>query len=260
MTLCIAATCLDEKNRPRMIVSSDWRTELGTLAAAEVQNKLYWLFKGSWCVLIAGTVPSALRLLTTIGCSINEKKLTRGNVEDQLSKAVLQHRSKLVKLYVKSRHSVTFKYFRTHRQEFDKGKRAETESGIENMQLGCVLLVCTFIKGTPFIFQVNEDCTVIREENFAAIGSGSEVANAILCYRQQNDDLAVDETLYSVYEATKFARRTKVPGVGKLHAFSVLSPGRKQRRRLRELSKCFDKYGPQKVKKVGLPKESWEQY
>jgi 20S proteasome alpha/beta subunit len=264
LTLCIAATCLDEKDQPRIIVSSDWRTELGTLAAAEVQNKLYWLFKGSWCVLIAGTVPSALSLLTTIRCSINAKELTRGNIEDQLNKAILAHRSKLVKLYVKSRHNVTFKHFRTHRSEFDKGKWTETQSGIENIQLDCFLLVCTFIKGTPFIFQVNEDCTVVREENFAAIGSGSDVANAILCYRQQNEELSVDETLYNLYEATKFARRARVPGVGKLHAFSVLYPGRKQRRLrqrgLRELSKYFDKYGPQKAKKVGIPKGSWERY
>jgi hypothetical protein len=114
------------------------------------------------------------------------------------------------------------------------------------------------------IFQVNEDCSVIREENFAVIGSGCDVANAMLCYRQQHEELSIEETAYNLFEATKFARKAKVPGVGKLHAFSVLYPHRRQRRLrergLRQLKKYFKRYGPQRVKKLGLPKGSWQPY
>jgi ATP-dependent protease HslVU (ClpYQ) peptidase subunit len=264
MTLCTAAACLNATDKPRIVVSSDWLAEVGTLAGAEVQNKLYWLFKGKWCVLIAGTVPAALSLLTTIRRSIDPKKLTRSNIEDRLAKAALNHRDKLVKRYVRRRHSVTYEYFRAHKSEFDEGQWTETQSGILGMELDCLLIVCTFIKGTPFIFQVNEDCSVIREENFAAIGSGSDVANAMLCYRQQNEELSIEETAYNLFEATKFARKAKVPGVGKLHAFSVLYPHRRQRRLrergLRQLKKYFKRYGPQRVKKLGLPKGSWQPY
>ena len=264
MTLCIAAICSSRKGNSRIIVSSDWLTELGSLAAVEVQNKLYWLFKGAWCVLIAGTVPSALSLLKTIRGSINPKKLTRGNIEDKLSKAVFKHRSKLVKKYVKSRHDVSFKYFLTHKADFDKGQWTETQSGIKDLQLDCSLLVCTFIKRTPLILQVNEDCSVTQEENFAAIGSGSDVAHAILCYRQQGDHLSVEQAVYNVFEGTKFARKAKVPGVGKLHAFSILYPGRKQwrlrPRGIAQLGEYFKKYGPHQIKRVDLPKGSWQQY
>ena len=264
MTLCIAAACLNSKGKQRIVVSSDWLTELGTLAAVEVQNKLYWLFKGSWCVLIAGTVPAALSLLGTIESSINPKKLTLGNIEDKLNKAVLEHRHKLVKRYIKRRHSVTFDYFRTHKSEFDGGQWAQTQSEIRDLCLDCFLLVCTFIKGTPLIFQVNENCSVVQEENFAAIGSGSEVAHALLCSRRQGDDLSIDESVYHVFEATKFARKAKVPGVGKIHAFSILYPKRKQRRLrrrgLQRLKKYFKNYGPQKVNRVNLPNGSWERY
>ena len=264
MTLCIAAICTKKKDRQRIVVSSDWLAELGTLAAAEVQNKLYWLFKGKWCVLIAGTVPAALSLLKTIERSIDPKKLKRGRIEDELSKAVFRHRDKLVKRYVKQRHNVTFKYFRTHKSEFDKGQWTDTQTGIANLDLGCSLLICTFINEEALIFKVNEDCTVIQEENFAAIGSGSDVAHALLCYRQQGDHLALEATVYHVFEGTKFARKAKVPGVGKLHAFSVLYPDRKQRRLrqrgIEKLSKCFDEYGPRVVREIDLPKASWEKY
>jgi ATP-dependent protease HslVU (ClpYQ) peptidase subunit len=264
VTLCIAAVCTNKKDRLRIVVSSDWLAELGTLGAAEVQNKLYWLFNGKWCVLIAGTVPAALSLLRTIERSIDPKKLKWGRIENELSNAVFKHRDKLVKRYVKQRHNVTFKYFQTHKSEFDKGQWTETQTAIGDLDLGCSLLVCTFIKGEALIFQVNEDCTVIQEENFAAIGSGSDVAHALLCYRQQGDHLPLEVTVYHLFEGMKFAQKAKVPGVGKLHAFSVLYPGRKQRRLrkrgIEKLSKCFDEYGPQVVREVDLPKASWEKY
>ncbi len=44
MTLCIAASCYG-KHWPRIVVSSDWKAEVGDFAAAEIQNKLHWLFR-----------------------------------------------------------------------------------------------------------------------------------------------------------------------------------------------------------------------
>jgi 20S proteasome alpha/beta subunit len=237
---------------------------LGTLVAAEVHNKVYWLFKGTWCVLIAGTVPSALSLLTTIRQSINPRKLTRRTIEDELSSAVLDHKSKLAKRHVKSRHNVSLKYLRAHKSEFDKAAWAETLASIEKTSLDCSLIVCTFMKGEALIFQVNDDASVFRVENFASIGSGSAVANAILSYRQQHEEFSLEETAYNVVEATRFARKAKVPGVGKVHAFSVLTPKRKQLRLrqggIRRLNKYFDKYGPQKITGLKLPRKHWERY
>jgi hypothetical protein len=56
MTLCIAATCEDQDRKETcIVVSSDWKAEVGDVAAAEIQNKLYWMFDESWPTLIAGT-------------------------------------------------------------------------------------------------------------------------------------------------------------------------------------------------------------
>jgi 20S proteasome alpha/beta subunit len=263
MTLCIAATCLDKKGA-RIVVSSDWRQEVGDFASSEIQNKLYWLFKGSWCVLIAGTVSSAHSLVSTLRKSIDHKRLSRLNIEDEIFRAVLMHKSKLVERYVMVRHNVTFDYFQRNRQEFNEIHWAETSTGIEKINLDCQLIACTFIKSQPMLFLIDGDGTVRREENFLAIGTGGTIANSILCFRGQNEDLSLEDTVYNVFEATKFARKAKTPGVGKVHAFSVLLPRRRQRRLrpsgIRKLGKYFEKYGPHEVSKLVLPKEHWERY
>ena len=56
-----------------------------TLAAAEVQNKLYWLFIGNGRFLIAPTVPAAFSLLRTIQRSIDIRDSKWGKIEDELS-------------------------------------------------------------------------------------------------------------------------------------------------------------------------------
>jgi len=247
-----------------MVVSSDWRAEVGDFASVEVQNKLYWLFNGRWCVLIAGIASSAHSLITTIRQTINPKQITKRNIEDEIVRAVQNHRDKLTDRYVRTRHDVSFEHFRTHRNEFDAGQWRETWANIKKINLDCQLIICTFIKKEPFMFQVEDDGHVWRDENFLAIGTGSTIANSILCFRRQNEDLYVPDTAYNVFEATQFAKKSKTPGVGKIHAFSVLYPGKKQKRLrpsgIRQLRKYFEKYGPHDVPRLKLPGGLWQSY
>jgi ATP-dependent protease HslVU (ClpYQ) peptidase subunit len=263
MTLCIAASCYG-KHWPRIVVSSDWKAEVGDFAAAEIQNKLHWLFRGQWCVLIAGTASSAHSLLTTFRQTIDPTTITKRNLEDEIVRAVEQHKEKLTDHHVRTRHSVSFEHFRTHRNEFDKGQWSETWTNIRKISLDCQLIVCTFIKRNPFMFQVEEDGHVWRDDNFLAIGTGSTIANSILCFRRQHEDLLVADTVYNVFEATQYARKAKTPGVGKLHAFSVLYPGKRQKRLrssgLRQLREFFKKYGPRDVPDLELSGDSWQDY
>ena len=145
------------------------------------------------------------------------------------------------------------------------GQWTETPTGIKGLCLECSLFVYAFIKGEALILQLSQDCTVIQEENFAAIGRGSDVAYDLLCYRQQGDHLSLKETVCQVFEKTKSARKAKAPGVGKLRAFSVLYPALRKQRRLRQggiekLSRYSDDYGPRVVKEIDIPKSLWENY
>lgn len=264
MTLCIAATCYGA-HWPRIVVSSDWKAEVGDFAAAEIQNKLYWLFGGQWCVLIAGTASAAHSLVGTLKQVIDPKKLTKRNIEDEISGAVQKHLTKLTDRLVFARHRVSFEHFRTHKSEFDKQQWSDTWTNIRTkLSLDCQLIICTFIKKEPVMFQVEEDGQVWRDENFLAIGTGSTIANSILCFRRQNEDLLVADTVYNVFEATQFARKAKTPGVGKIHAFSVLYPGGRQKRLrssgIKQLREYFDKYGPHDVPELKFSDKFWQDY
>jgi ATP-dependent protease HslVU (ClpYQ) peptidase subunit len=207
--------------------SSSHRTGRRRSATSHQQRfrKLYWLFKGRWCILIAGTASSAHSLLTAFRQTIDPDKVTRRNLEDEIVKAVEKQREKLADHCVRTRHSVSFEHFHKHRAEFDKAQWSETSTKLRNISLDRQLIVCTFDKKKPFLFQVEEDGHVWKDDNFLAIGSGSTISNSILCVRRQNDELSISDTVYNVFEATQYARKAKTPGVGKLHAFSVLCPG-----------------------------------
>ena len=264
MTLCIAAACYG-RHWQHIVVSSDWKAEVGDFAAAEIQNKLYWLFDGQWSVLIAGTAGAAHGLVATLKQTINPKKLTKRNIEDEINNAVQKHLAKLADRLVQARHRVSFEHFRTHRGEFDKQQWAETWTSIRTkLTLDCQLIICTFIKKEAFMFQVEENGEVFRDENFLAIGTGSTIANSILCFRRQNEELDVADTVYNVFEATQYARKAKVPGVGKIHAFSVLYSGKRQKRLrpsgIRKLREYFKKYGPKDVPDLKFSDDFWERY
>jgi len=262
MTLCISSTCYDKKN-PCIVVSSDWKAEVGDVASSEIQNKLYWLFDGKMAVLIAGTASDGHALTATLKQEVKFRGLTEINIGDRLTQAVLKHKAKLVNNEVQRRHSVTFDHFRTHRNEFEKDQWIATWGRITDFDMGVQAIICTFIKKEPFMFSVDADGLAWREENFLTIGSGSAIANSILCFRQQNEDYSLADTLYNVFEATMFARKSKTPGVGKLHAFSVLYPGKQKRLRnrgLKLMAEFFDKFGPHGVPNLKVSEECWEEY
>jgi ATP-dependent protease HslVU (ClpYQ) peptidase subunit len=263
MTLCIAATCQD-KGKPCIVVSSDWKAEIGDVASAEIQNKLYWMCGGRVCVLVAGTASSAHSLRATLKQHFKFAGLTEANVGDRLKAAVLKHKDKLTHDYVHARHSKTYEYFLTHRAEFPEQQWNETHANIRRLPLQCAAIICLFLKRDPFMFMIEDDADVWREENFLTIGTGSTIANSILCFRRQNDDDNLDDAIYNVFEATMFARKSKTPGVGRVHAFSVLYPNRKQMR-LRNRGKkfmgeLFNLYGPHNTPALRVPKECWEPY
>jgi 20S proteasome alpha/beta subunit len=245
------------------VVSSDWKAEVGHVASSEIQNKLYWLFDGKMAVLIAGTASEGHALLATLKQEINPGGMTEINILDRLTQAVLKHKAKLVNNEVQRRDNVTFEHFRTHRNEFGKDQWIATWGKITELDMGVQAIICTFLKKAPFMFSVDADGLVWREENFLTIGSGESIANSILCFRQQNEDYPLADTLYNVFEATMFARKSKTPGVGKIHAFSVLYPDKQKRLRgrgLKLMEEFFDKFGPSSVPNLKVSEECWEEY
>jgi hypothetical protein len=263
MTLCISAACQDE-GKPCILVSSDWKAELGDVASTEAQNKLYWLFSGKFAVLIAGTASAAHSLLATLKEEIKPRGITESNIGDRISEGVLRHKAKLIDNEVRRRHGVAFEHFRTRPSEFDQAQWSETWAKATQLELDCQLIVCTFIDKETYMFQVESDVSVWRDENFLTIGTGSTIANSILCFRKQCEDYPLADTLYNVFEATMFARKVHTPGVGRTHSFSVLYSGSRQKRLrgrgFETLTEFFRRYGPHSVPDLVVPNDCWEEY
>lgn len=275
MTLCIAAPCMDGKNRC-IVVASDWKSEVGEYTGAEIQNKLYWLWDNSWPVLIAGTASDAQDMITTFRNTFNRKGITEENARDRIMAALLAHKQKFTEEYVLASTNLSFEYFRDNKDKIDPTLWSKVWNNIGRIKSNCTLVLCSFAARVPIMFQVDgdftalpEDQVVVPEENFLTIGTGSIIANSILCFRGQNEDLPLHQTVYNIFEAMRFAHQASAPGVGKLHAFSVLTSttnGRIVARRLKGkglkfFKEQYDKIGPQEFpKEMIVPKGIWERY
>lgn len=276
MTLCIAAPCMDEKDNRCIVVASDWKAELGEYTGAEIQNKLYWLWESSWPVLIAGTASDALDLIATFRSSFNRKGITEENARDRIMEALLLHKQKFTEEYIHAHTNLSFEYFRDNKDKIDPSIWSKVWGNIGKIKADCDLILCSFAARVPIMFQVSgnfsmmpEVSLVIREENFLTIGSGSVIANSMLCFRGQNEDSPLHQTVYNVFEAMRFAHQASAPGVGKSHAFSVLSSssnGRIVAKRLKQkglkfFREKYDQLGPKEFpKSMKVPERIWEKY
>jgi len=268
VTLCIAASGQD-RSKPRIVISSDWRIENPSFSA-EIQDKLYWA-GDEWAILIAGTVSSAIELVNTYAryfTALKEKgaALTNTNIIDHLKKPPILQKNKIADAYVGQLLGISYKEFlATAKERLPEKQFAEILTNIEDLDLQCQLILCSFLDGETQIFKVDADCSVEQCEHFAAIGSGSDIAESVLFQREHQGDLPIGQALYAVYEAARLG--SKAPSVGDSHAISVLLPPQKgghivssrvSDKGYRFLSRKFKQYGPKNFYRLGLPKDALE--
>jgi ATP-dependent protease HslVU (ClpYQ) peptidase subunit len=277
MTLCIAATCVDEKDNSCIVIASDFKAEVGDFAGAEIQQKLNWLYPASWPVLVAGTASDGHDIVATFREKFNRKGITEANARDRIMAALLEHKRKFTNEYVKATTNLDFDYFRDNKDKIDPTVWSKVWGNIGKIKSDFSLILCSFTAGVPLMFQVDGDFSampteqlVVQDENFLAIGTGRTIANSMLCFRGQNNDMRLGNTVYNVFEAMRFARQGQAPGVGKIHAFSILTPrknGTLVARRLKGkgidfLKKQYDEsFGPKSIlRELKLIKGIWERY
>lgn len=277
MTLCIAATCRDEKKNSCIVIASDFKAEVGDFAGAEIQQKLSWLYPASWPVLVAGTASDGHDIIATFREKFNRKGITEANARDRIMATLLEHKRKFTEEYVKASTNVSFDYFRDNKDKIDPAVWSKVWGNIGKIKSDFSLILCSFAARVPLMFQVDGDFSampleqlVVRDDNFLAIGTGSTIANSILCFRGQNEDMSLGDTVYNVFEAMRFARQSQAPSVGKVHAFSVLAPranGTIVAKRLRGrgidyLRKQYDdNFGPKPIpRNFSLIKGIWQRY
>ena len=183
MTLCIAAACQD-RGKPRIIIGTDWKAGTGE-ATSEVQDKLCW---ASDCVpvLIAGNVSRAKQFADTLKeYLIHLSKQTPPVVieeykaVDHIHKVVALFKGKLAEEYVSMKLGIGYKAFReaVGRSEIPSSIATQTFNEIARIDLECSVIVCIFQgKKSANIFRVDTEGAVHTCDHFAAIGTGSTIA------------------------------------------------------------------------------------
>lgn len=253
MTLCIAAAA-EENGFPRIILASDLRGET-EFAGAENTFKMTWLTKG-WSVLFAGNVASARELIQTYYTALDDVMLDEANVYAELKRPAELQKRALCEHYVQMRLGIPYSDFLDHgKDSLSEATFQQTEFEIRELDLGCDLIAAGFpaskFPPVPHIFTITSDGTVCRRDNFAAIGTGSLIAEAVLFQRNVAYPLnSLQRTLYAVWEAMKLGRIA--PGVGKLINIVVVEPPGHVGRMLTHkgatsLNELYEKYGPKEL-------------
>ncbi len=259
MTLCIAAVCYEKKDLPRLVVSTDWKHESG-FASAENQDKLAWI-REDWPVLMAGTMTRAVHLKDTYRTFLDKKSEElktkyRSEIIDTLNQPLTQFKHKLADVLIGSVLGISYDAFLTAGKSYlPETAFNELFSAVKRIRMDCQLILPLFIKGDPFIFRVNDE-ELEYCDNFAAIGSGMDIAEAVLSQRKQDEECSLAKTIYHIFEAGKIVSLAPPPGVGKDHTIVVFYPPTEGRtvaakeistKGYRFLEEKFRAYGPRRV-------------
>jgi len=218
VTLCIAALC-EHKGHEAIVYCSDRKITEGS-ASSEVGDKMNW-FIPKWPVVLAGTVFRARELIDTFRTELDRARITRKTIFDVFKRIPRVHRRKLLDEESHKQSGLSsYKNFRRNKNQFpDYQTRL---SAIHNVDLECNLILGGFMKDEAQVFAVYADTTVVYVEDFAAIGSGAELATAMLHKRMHSGKDSLKDTLYHVYEAKKFAEMDAF--VGKRTYIDIIEP------------------------------------
>jgi hypothetical protein len=62
------------------------------------------------------------------------------------------------------------------------------------------------------IIHADEDGKVVVVEDFAVIGDGGYLAQSVLLHREHTDRKSLEQTIYTVYEAKRYAEGSRTVG------------------------------------------------
>lgn len=273
MTLCMAAVCYDFiAGEHRIAFAWDRRAE-NAWAGGNVAFKFDWAVK-NWPTLVAGGSSKSAEMLATLRASFREhdEEFTRENIFDKFNEASCTHKEKLCRRYVRQQLGIDFERFLIHGEaELPPDVRARVFHEMGQLEFGGELLVFGFTRRInslgvvviePHIIEIDRYGEVVLHPNFAAIGSGSVIANSTLYQREQEAYASPEDTLYHMYEAARLASAS-APGVGKVNDFLLIGPPTEEQgvtrlwrvrpNRLISMGEIFEAIGPKPLGTTEVP-------
>jgi 20S proteasome alpha/beta subunit len=221
MTLCIAALCQSDDKRAA-VLGFESRGETA-IASTDYVWKLESIGHG-WTALIAGLVSDAREAAGIFRefFDLRAQTMTDNNASDLLREPANRFRRALAEQVVQNRLALSYDEF------LDAGAQGkipddtrrkifyEIEATVPEIEL----LLVGPLAGRLALFRYSGG-KIMREDNFAAVGTGAPIAESSLFQRGQHEHCNMTDTLYNVFEAQRLANIA--PGVGKNKMFAVVT-------------------------------------
>ena len=189
MTLCIAAEC-EYRGNPTIALCSDWRAQTGAvdhpgLMTGSDDAFKTMQFRGA-TVMLSGSNTRAKELAAVCYPSIRafvESQVTHYDLDlaidellQNLRRATTQRIAELIRLFVESSTGIPHSEF----IRLPTDQYASIWHGVSLVNLAAEVLIAT-VKHEPIIIRVDRRGAPHWENNYSAIGDGSEIARAMLC-------------------------------------------------------------------------------
>jgi hypothetical protein len=135
------------------------------------------------------------------------QQLDVGSIRRFIKAGVKLFKKELADEVVTFASGLTYAEFRqaVSRKEIPQSVSVPIFQAVEKRDMECDVIIIAFVQGATYIFQVNKDGHVEECENFATIGDGGYVAEAIMYFRKHSNQDSLRETLYHVYESMHVA-------------------------------------------------------
>jgi hypothetical protein len=252
MTVCIAAATIFNDD-PLLVLCMDM---MGSTDSTSSETTFKWQPVGDgFSAMIAGTVSAARELVSECHSELLKiKPQTIKQVLAALRTAAGTHKRNFAEAHVQNQLGLSYQVFLdTGKQSLPTDLFRELARDIAAHDFNAEAIISGFLGGKPVIFVVNGE-SVYSCDDFAVIGSGSDLAEAALYHRDQNFTSGANRTMYCVYEAKRLAERA--PGVGRKTQMFIVRPDSTRGIEMQGfdvLDDWFKQYGPQPVPGLVFP-------
>lgn len=221
MTVCIAAAAMAFSDDPSIVLCSDCRLE-DALSGADTGRKIQFSDSG-WCYLMAGSLSRAKELVAIYRSSLAPAWDCKDEAEavQMLRRGPEILKQRLVEEYLGTKWAINLEDFKLNgRKRFPSDLYNRINLDIEQINLGCELVMACFLETQPLIFLIDQSGQVHPQSGFATIGSGFSIAQASMHQRGYRHDFSVEKAMYCAYEAKRLAQIS--PGVGSKTEMGVI--------------------------------------
>jgi 20S proteasome alpha/beta subunit len=198
-------------------------------AGADIQDKLYWV-NDDIAVLVSGLVTRAVELRDAYRSELEsmkakKEKLSHRNIRRFIKAGPRLLMKDIAEEVIAFATGLSYAEFRKSIKTGEMTREVANGvfSAIEAKDLECEVIIVAFVNKEPYIFIVERSGHVEERDNFALVGEGTYVAEAMLYFRKHESTDPTAVALYNVWEALYMAAK-RVGTVSKTHSIDILIP------------------------------------